>query len=587
MPRVFPALPIFHVLQLFTFGSYVVKFRLTLSSIQRNYIYLPMVIIANVKFLIIQNKAYMLLRNTSYFNQLRSVGLSKRLIDVIMETENFFSILSFTGQHSLNQRQRSELKSFLGAWKRDFKLKQFVEHLFLKESMSPDEWRSSLWIHDYVFRFRDKFLKQYGEGRLLNEYSFSQDASTLELIQLFIRLSQEAADFYNKEFHNNLRIAVEAFHETYDDKELRFRNYEPFITDQDYLQFGILNFKNEDFVYYDYLVFCLLKRRMDESDDLMLNKESVWIKTQIAIIDAQLKKSACPRPAYHKIMLIFQRINETNYFEYPLTISKSIPDRIKIPSKTISWANVTFENGFYTIHDPSVPSGTPGNLPLRVTDAKSRKEFNFIIALFEKRLPPIEVELENDKLRRILNKPKLSEVIDMLEKYVITNKKKLKDPSYRNRIIDKDFRQEEVSKSSFLSSVQKYKSLFLEYLANAQSDDYKVMCLTEHRVNSNGNTTTEYAFLFTLDTYGDRIKIAMENSLDKRCTYVIFVRKEHRDIAVNEICDFFSSNYENKRSAMASRMIKFKIPDGYVLKRYTHSNYHTWKSNIDIGRKVW
>ena len=126
---------------------------------------------------------------------------------------------------------------------------------------------------------------------------------------------------------------------------------------------------------------------------------------------------------------------------------------------------------------------------------------------------------------------------------------------------------------------KKYKSKFIDYLADVQSKEYKVIPCVENMSHSN-SMTMEYAFIFSIKCGSDRVLIVHENVNPDRSTLLFYVREEGFMGTLRSIYDILQSSETNKRSSLRSKDIDIDKSKITMYKSLNHDDSYSWKASI-------
>lgn len=354
-----------------------------------------------------------------------------------------------------------------------------------------------------------------------------------------------------------------------------FRPYLPFLTTYEAFKFAYDNLNSPHFAYfYLLLIYFYEDEYPTQTTELQVFQKEIT-ESFISLAPKDIRSQALS-----KLYQSFALINRTGLFERKLGLSydKVLYGEGKpLTGKFyLRWDKVDFFDGFYMVRHPDVPFNK--YRPYRVEDTHSRRAFKDISALFMKSIPPLRVEAKDGQIISILNKTDLSSCITILEHKVsaptpIKKAKKLVAPSMK-------VERRELSSHEATSLCRELKSRYLNYLCAKQLDKYNVVCCIEHRINSAGNMSSEYSFIFTIKETTSKLYLAYENSTESRCTYLFPVTKTLWQRGIDRLYNFFASNEINKRQSLASRLVDLQMPGGYDYQRIFHNDYLGWVDKI-------
>ena len=243
----------------------------------------------------------------------------------------------------------------------------------------------------------------------------------------------------------------------------------------------------------------------------------------------------------------------------------------------LDWDCVNFKFGYIVITPPKDRSVrfTPTAIPL----PGSSESFNYLKDYIKKKLSPVYCDIEAMRLD-VFDKIRLNEAI---QKFTTASKQTVID--IQGEIIKRDIPstesfQQALSKASQMTpeDFKKYKSQYIDFLIELQSDEYKVVPCVERLTHAN-NDSTEYAFMFSISCKSGDILIVHENVNPDRSTLLFVVRKRRYDNTIRSIYDFLKSEVINKRSSIREGAIKYG--EGIIeYKSINHDDIHSWRQVI-------
>ena len=418
--------------------------------------------------------------------------------------------------------------------------------------------------------FYSLYVRKYSIECIKNNIIEIKDDKLRRWTEYFIEHAGDIKRIADYEFDCELVDIADALNISYTLLDLMFSPYKPFITNKDYLEFGVKNLENENFKYFYILLIAYLKDNIDVVDEDILEKQRNIVEIFLRYVEKGKKGIAL-----NKIFDAFGQVNATGYLGANLSLSfNKVLYNGDVPLNGelfISWQNVRFFDGYYLIYHPKYPNAERGRLPFRVNDDLSRTVFNSLQYHFMRRLMPLYVKAENGMVARVINAQHLSECVALLERKILTaNANNIKSIIKKTSLPKTDARE----------IVKQYKSPFLNYLCDKQHEEYNVICCMENRVDSNMNVALEPSFVFTIKEGGNTLKVAFENAEDSRCTYIFTVEKQHWQETVDLICRFFASNEVNKHEGMALKRINLHLPGGNDYIRIMHTDYDAWIQRI-------
>lgn len=507
---------------------------------------------------------------------------------------------------------------------------QILDFKFIQEGRKPDheilkyndqgicETTSSensgvLEIEFTKFLYRE-YVVPFGMQFIESQIELISDETVQAWLILGVQRIPTLIQYCNEEFDKKLNQLLDRIDKSHLEKDLLeiFRPYKPFVTPQDYLEFGRKNLDTPYFCFFFLLIIiayedlfpidrreglptsynectnskCRLQEECSNQKRCLIiekffgagyNFEYQFIKFQRSIISDYLI-SVLPNDrekALAKLDDVFAKINQTNLFEHKLSMGFLSNEKPQTGVFSISWNQVDFHDEYYVIRHPNVPFNKA--VPLKISDPSSRKIFKNISKLFLDKLEPLYVEARNGKIIKILNITELNKCIKLMEYQVAIPDVKKKDNDKEQKMEKK-----ELSVIEAQEICKKIKSLFLNYLCSKQLDNYKVICCIEQRINATQVLASEYSFIFTVKEENNMLYLAYENSSDSRCTYVFPIPKESWEESINCLYDFFASNIVNKRQLLALRKVDLQLPGNHEYHRVFHSDFASWVERINI-----
>lgn len=245
----------------------------------------------------------------------------------------------------------------------------------------------------------------------------------------------------------------------------------------------------------------------------------------------------------------------------------------------LDWDCVKFRNGYIIVFPPM--KGSVKFKPKAVSVTGAIEVYNYLIGYLKERLEPVHCYVEGMDLV-VYDTIRLNEAIvrfsSAARQHGITisghrNKK------FRPKIIPYN---KALSKARQLTAedFKKYKSAFIDFLAQQQSKNYKVIPCVENLSYIDTNTT-EYAFMFSLECKNGSILIVHENVNPDRSTILFVIEKDTYDKSIRYIYDFMQSAIINKRSSIREGgiMCNDKIIN---YKSINHDDISSWQNIISV-----
>ena len=281
-------------------------------------------------------------------------------------------------------------------------------------------------------------------------------------------------------------------------------------------------------------------------------------------------------PECWKIKEFIQRYaNEHNDKIFIKEVKNTISYKAKnapLEEKIFSWDNIIFYDGRVEINDEH--HTVVGVYYI----SASKWAFNSLKLHFKLKFSDLEIQVVKGKV--VFNDEK--KFID-----VITSVTTSKNPTFipdleltpKKQVIQyfKNASNDEI-KNYILELKQRY----LTYLCAKHKDKFRIRYTIERRVTYESETEyVENAFLFTISEASRYIILVYENAEDSRSSIVFHVRSEQYDQAVNNICNYFTSNECNKRETLAEYYVAFKGSGIIKYQRIYHNDFNSWKKTID------
>lgn len=251
---------------------------------------------------------------------------------------------------------------------------------------------------------------------------------------------------------------------------------------------------------------------------------------------------------------------------------------------TVTWKHVLFQNGYFLIFHPDHPKGEGKYKPFRMDCAKSVKAFNHVKEYILRKLPPIEVEYEDDIIVSV--KPSCFDSIDnaitTLSKHTSAPVIKIegqKESQFAH------LRKGDYTNREAKEALRQLKSQYLDYLSSIHIDTDKLYYCIEKRINSNAVVIEEDAFFFSIQSNPIYTLLAFENTLPSRATFLFTCKNNELNKAIDFIHNYFSSPEINKREKFLVKKLNLT---GYGIVKYErvlHDSYSSWLTHVEGIRK--
>jgi hypothetical protein len=234
---------------------------------------------------------------------------------------------------------------------------------------------------------------------------------------------------------------------------------------------------------------------------------------------------------------------------------------------------IRFMDGFVWLYHPKFPGGGEGHLPMKYDLKESRKVYSNISDYLLRKLPPIQVESKNGRIKKVISPVQLNECIELIEH-------KSAKPSLTKDKAKPTVHRRDVGKSEAEKIIRDFKSRYLDYLCASQLEDYKVVCCIEQRTTESGAAETEYSFIFTIQKNKRKTLLVFENVNPSRSTYVIEVNTSQYEDCIDNVFAYFASDILNKRQKMANGELRINHPGIRNMNRMFHKNYLNWCASL-------
>lgn len=266
-------------------------------------------------------------------------------------------------------------------------------------------------------------------------------------------------------------------------------------------------------------------------------------------------------------VLTKRRGTETGYDKELLSLyngdKPSAFDIMKEKTFILNWNDVVFSMGYFTINPPR--TGNIKFVPLKVQSSLSNPSLNYLRDFFKERIPDVECEASQNKLtikseieldkairfiaeasrQGVLKEKRIEQSSDLQPK-----KEERKRPDFYLRNFE-DARR--LADRLTVEELRKYKSRYVNWLAEKQMKNYKVIPCNERYCHLHDDIT-EFAFIFTIkSSQYSRVILALENLNTDRATLLFSVREQRYEAALKQIHAFLQGPEINKRSNLRER----------------------------------
>ena len=264
-------------------------------------------------------------------------------------------------------------------------------------------------------------------------------------------------------------------------------------------------------------------------------------------------------------------------------------DALHEKSWILDWNCVMFKRGHAIVYSRSdmAVKFKPTNIQI----PESLESFNYLRNYLNERLEPVRCSIVNQKLT-IVDNINFSKAIQQFaaaarQGLIRTGGRGRKtigapSPMSFNQAISK-------AKSMTPEEFKKYKSKYIDYLVELQSEDYKVIPCVERLSHANSDIM-EYAFMFSIKCRSGNIMIVHENVNPDRSTLLFWVKEKAYNSAIREIYDFLQSAEINKRSSLRDGSIDVGNAGVVRYKSINHDDIWSWRDNIrfySIGNYIY
>lgn len=259
---------------------------------------------------------------------------------------------------------------------------------------------------------------------------------------------------------------------------------------------------------------------------------------------------------------------------------------LQAKSWILDWNCVMFKRGHAIVYSRSDMA-----VKFKPTDIQipnSLESFNYLRNYLNERLEPVRCSVVNQKLT-IVDNINFSKAIQQFaaaarQGLIRTDGRGRKtigapSPMSFNQAVSK-------AKSMTPEEFKKYKSKYIDYLVDLQSEEYKVIPCVERLSHANSDVT-EYAFMFSIKCRSSNIMIVHENVNPDRSTLLFWVKERAYESAIREIYDFLQSAEINKRSSLRGGSIDVGNAGVIRYKSINHDDIRSWRDTIKLYTNVY
>lgn len=247
----------------------------------------------------------------------------------------------------------------------------------------------------------------------------------------------------------------------------------------------------------------------------------------------------------------------------------------------LQWEDIRFYDGYFIFRPKLEGSLVYRNIePLKVVNFRCKKSFNFIIKYFKARLPKITFEITSDNKIKLCDQPAFETVLVDLAKEQMRQDKSVKINHVAGTVYRLGF-SEAISKGREMSleDFKKYKSQFIDFLVDHQTEKHKMVPITES-ISHRGIIHNEEGFIFTSKSSIGFLLIIVENVNRDRSTMIFKVSEWNYRVALHTIFDYVQSDAVNKRSAIRDQKIDFSEAGVREYWALNHDSFHDWKCRL-------
>lgn len=205
----------------------------------------------------------------------------------------------------------------------------------------------------------------------------------------------------------------------------------------------------------------------------------------------------------------------------------------------VSWSKICFEN-----NQIRLLINNRFTEPFQVSDSRSSYEF-LKPYILRATLEPISVSVVGNKITTINNLEQLNTVLQIL---LIKDSINSYFDDFESTNIASVLSKLSKISNQYLTNFFKLKerNIYIHFLCNIHSDDYKIIPTTELILNNGKSISEEETFLFTVNSH-NFIFIIWESTAINRATYVFKTYNERYIEDVQNLFDFIASRQNSKR----------------------------------------
>lgn len=256
-------------------------------------------------------------------------------------------------------------------------------------------------------------------------------------------------------------------------------------------------------------------------------------------------------------------------------------DALHAKSWILDWNCVMFKRGHAIVYSRS---DMPVKFkPTNIQIPNSLESFNYLRNYLNERLEPVRCSIINQKLT-IVDNINFSKAI---QQFAAAARQGLIRTDGRSRKnigapLSMSFSQA-ISKAKSMTpeEFKKYKSKYIDYLVELQSEDYKVIPCVERLAHTNSDIT-EYAFMFSIKRKCGDVLIVYENVNPDRSTLLFMIKEESYDKSIRAIYEFLQSPEINKRSGIRDKDIQISEKGIKGYRSINHDDIWSWRKTIKV-----
>ena len=279
-------------------------------------------------------------------------------------------------------------------------------------------------------------------------------------------------------------------------------------------------------------------------------------------------------PTHHFVVNTDKKIEPNNTQQTNEEPKQFVKGLSKVKTWVLDWDFVDFEEGHFIIHSPN--SNEYKFASKKVICEKARTSFNYLRKYIKEKLPPIFCMIANGELT--INSPLL--IDQAIETFTKIAKQK-------GMIVPKNSKKNTPPIISFQKAMSraiqmtpedffKYKSEYINFLLEKQSQNYKVIPCVERLAHINSDIT-EDSFLFSIKCKSGNVLVVQENVNPDRATILFIINGNSYDKSIKHIYSFLQGTEINKRSSIRNRSVLVKELSIRSYSSIDHDDLQTWQ----------